>query len=167
MKPIHAALIWCGIVAVLFMVGYTPPANNIPISSAVIQTSTSDIEFYEDAMQIVISYKADGLPLQVELIKRYGENSPRAILRTRISDNISATYLLRLASSFSENDLRLGNSSYSIHLDGMPMSNHFQSIITGSGSYDCLMFGSDWIIDKERRLITVVGNTQQKFASQK
>jgi hypothetical protein len=119
-------------------------------------------------MGIVISFKSEESPLQVELIKKYDDNPSRSILRTRISENASPTDLSLIVGSFSNGDYQLGDSGYRLRVVGSPMLNYFQSIIWQRGSYDCIMFAGDWELDRENKLIIARGNNiSQQLASQK
>jgi hypothetical protein len=163
-----ACLIYLGMMAVLFFTGYRPIKVSTPSDAVFIPTTTTDPGFYEDGMEIVISFKSEESPLQVELIKKYDDNPSRSILRTRISENASPTDLSLIVGSFSNGDYQLGDSGYRLRVVGSPMLNYFQSIIWQRGSYDCIMFAGDWELDRENKLIIARGNNiSQQLASQK
>lgn len=163
-----ACPIYLGMMAVIFFIGYRPIKVSTPPDAVFIPTATTDPGFYEDGMEIVISYKSEETPLQIELIKRFEDNTPRAILRTRISEGVSPANLSMLVSSFSVGDYALGDSGYRLRVVGTPMLNYFQSIIWQRGSYDCIMFAGDWELDRENKLIVARGNNiTQQLASQK
>ncbi len=163
MKKWHAVLVWFVFFGVLLSTRYFVP-DNTRYDSVFVEDSVSDITYHENGMEILINYKSGGVPFQLQLIKAYGENTRRAIVRTRMSEigtDQSDIHKIRLAIEDlvgSKTDYQLGDSGYRIRMDGHPLYNPFESIIMGHGSYECIMFAGEWMIDKQNRLIVAKGS---------
>ena len=135
-------------------------------TETLIASSSSD-GIPENDMEIIIDFDMEGLPLQIELIKPFKDTPSRAILRTRLLESPSTQDLHRVLMKLSDGDGKLGQKDYRLICIGSPMAQRFQSIIEGYGSYDCIMVGLNWTLDRENRIITVKGNQViQNLASQ-
>jgi hypothetical protein len=153
---------------ILFLIGFKLIKVTFLFDVVFVSIFVFDVGFYEDAMRVLVSYKSDGIPLQIELIKKFGDDGPRSIIRSRIVENGVRVDLGRYVGLFTDGYFVLGDSGYTLKLDGTPMSNCFHSIIYGHGSYDCIMFGDDWKIDDSNKVIRVSGvKSTTRLVSQK
>lgn len=168
MKHWHATLIWFFCLGALLMTGYVPKKVE---KVSVISSPISDLAFYEDQFEVIISYRVAGEPYQLELIKEHAGNTQRAIVRTRMIDGNTDTSDIENIRGVVEDiagsidGYRLGNTGYSVRLEGYPLYFTFESIIGGRGSYECLMFASEWTIDRQTRVVTVKGSPTNNLQS--
>jgi hypothetical protein len=165
MKSWHAGLIWLAILAVVVLTCYTAPESGRSAESFVVSSTPDNL--LENDIEIIIDFDMEGLPLQIELIKPFKDTPSRAILRTGLSESPSTQDLHKVLMKLSDGDGKLGQRNYRLICIGSPMAQRFQSIIEGYGSFDCIMVGLNWTLDRENRIITVKGNQViQNLASQ-